>query len=73
MARLSRFEDYRFVGNRDTQVVYDLDDADAEVTEQLEDAARRNRVTVFSPDALAEARNRGYRPSSGGAAPIDTD
>jgi hypothetical protein len=59
--RLDRFKDYRFVGDRDTQIVYDLDDEQIGLSE-LEDSARRNRIIVFSPDALSEARNRGYRP-----------
>ena len=66
MGRLSRFESYRFVGVRDTMTVYDCDD-DAEFAE-LEDMVEElslvegNGLQSFSPDTLAEAANRNFRP-----------
>jgi len=66
VGRLRRFEDHRFIGVRDTMVVYDCDDDDqlAEVSartveDQLVD---RNLIQTFGPDGLAEARNRGFTP-----------
>jgi hypothetical protein len=61
MARLRRFENNRYVGDRAHQLVYDLEVADSQQVEMLEAAALENRLTVFGPDSLAEARNRGYR------------
>lgn len=66
MSRLSRFEDFRFVGTRDTMRVYDQDDADqaseleARVSEG--DLVARLLLQSFAPDSLDEARNRGFKP-----------
>lgn len=69
MARIHRFEDYRFVGTRDDMVVYDTDDRDeaAALEERVSDEELfdRNLVQTFGPDDLAEARNRGFVPISG--------
>ena len=67
MGRLARFDDHRFVGTRDDMHVYDCDD-DADFTELMERVAtaelfRRNLLQTFGPDSLAEARNRGFRPT----------
>jgi hypothetical protein len=58
MDRPSRFEHARFVGDKRTQLVYDLDDwTDVAVVKEFVDAG----VGIqFGPDTLAEARNRGY-------------
>lgn len=65
MSRLARFEDYRFIGLRDTMRVYDCDDP-----EQFEAVSGRvageglisaDQVQTFAPDELDEARNRGFR------------
>lgn len=64
MGRLRRFSEFRFVGLRDTMVVYDCDDAgqfetlDTRIT--AEHLVERNLVSSFGPDTLAEARNRGF-------------
>jgi hypothetical protein len=69
MARLRRFEEHRFVGIRDTMVVYDCDDAGqfAEISARVEteDLLDRNLLAAFGPDTLAEARQRGFRAASG--------
>lgn len=66
MSRLSRFEEYRFVGTRDTMRVYDSDDADqfAALEERVaeDDLVDRKLMQAFAPDTLAEARNRGFKP-----------
>jgi hypothetical protein len=58
MQRPSRFEHARFVGDKRTQLVYDLDTwTDAGVIDEIVAAG----VGIqFGPDTLAEARNRGY-------------
>ena len=64
MGRPTRFEHNRYVGDKRTQVVYDLDlaDADPEVAAAIEELLAAERFAAFGPDTLAEARNRGYRP-----------
>jgi hypothetical protein len=58
MDRPSRFEHARFLGDKRTQLVYDVDDwHDDDVVHEFVDAG----VGIqFGPDTLAEARNRGY-------------
>ena len=60
MARPSRFEEHRFLGDKRTQVVHDLDGL-AEAC-NLEELLAAERFAAFGPDTLPEARNRGYRP-----------
>lgn len=58
MDRPSRFEHARFVGDKRTQLVYDLDTwTDEAVVKEFVDAGVGIK---FGPDTLAEARNRGY-------------
>lgn len=68
MARLRRFEDYRFVGTRDTMLVYDTDDpeqlAQLEARVEADDLFNRILLQSFAPDTLAEARNRSFRPAA---------
>jgi hypothetical protein len=65
MERPTRFEHARFLGDKRTQLVYDLDEwNDAEVIDEI---VGENVGLQFGPDTLAEARNRGYtlaRPGS---------
>jgi hypothetical protein len=67
MGRLRRFEGHRFVGTRDDMVVHDcdVDDQSTALTERTEseDLLKRNLLQTFSPDTLAEARNRGFHVS----------
>ena len=66
MGRLRRFEEHRFLGLRDEMRVYDCDDeAQFQALRgrvEAEDLIGRALVASFSPDTLAEARNRGFRP-----------
>ena len=66
MARPTRFEHNRYVGDKRKQVVYDLDLAatDPEVAAAIDELLASERFAAFGPDTLAEARNRGYRPHS---------
>ncbi len=63
MERPTRFEHHRWLGDKRTQVVYDLDTyTDTAVIAELMAAGT---YTSFGPDSLAEARNRGYRMARG--------
>ncbi len=62
MSRPARFEDFRFLGDKRKQVVYDLDRDDAETQSRVAELIASERFAAFGPDTLAEARNRGYRP-----------
>ncbi|HNJ98105.1 MAG TPA: hypothetical protein PLV13_08275 [Ilumatobacteraceae bacterium] len=58
MERPTRFEHNRFLGDKRTQLVYDLDNwTDAAVIDEIMAA---ETGLCFGPDTLAEARNRGY-------------
>lgn len=59
MERPTRFEHFRFLGDKRTQVVYDLDEV--EDTSVIDELAAGAHAQTFGPDTLAEARNRGYR------------
>lgn len=65
MPRLRRFERTRFVGARDTMIVYDCDDLEqfALLGRRVEsdDLVGRKLIQTYGPDTLAEARNRGFR------------
>ena len=64
MSRPSKFEEFRYLGDKRTQVVYDLDltDTDPDVAARVEELMASEQFAAFSPDTIAEARNRGYRP-----------
>ena len=58
MNRPGQFEQSRFVGDKRTQLVYDLDEwEDVATIDEFVDAGVG---IAFAPDTLAEARNRGY-------------
>ena len=65
MSRLRRFPDNRFIGRRDTMVVFDCDDL--EQFEELSQAVidlgleLRNDLQAFAPDTLIESSNRGFQ------------
>ncbi len=67
MGRLTRFDEHRFVGTRDDMRVHDCDSDNelAALEERVgnDDLLKRNLLQTFAPDTLAEARNRGFRPS----------
>jgi len=62
MERPSRFEDFRFLGDKRSQVVYDLDATDDATEARVAELLESEQFAAFAPDTLAEARNRGYRP-----------
>jgi len=53
-----KFEKSRFIGDKRTQLVYDLDDWDDGDT--INELVGAGVGASFGPDTLAEARNRGY-------------
>jgi len=64
MARPLQFEHYRYLGDKATQVVYDLDlyGVDPAVTAAVDRVLASEQFIAISPQTLAEARNRGYHP-----------
>jgi hypothetical protein len=56
--RPTRFEDHRWVGDKRTQVVHDLDACTA--PDVIAELMAAETYLAFGPDTLAEARNRGY-------------
>jgi hypothetical protein len=75
MARPVHFEHFRFLGDKRTQVVYDLDlyGVDPVVTAAVDGLLASEHFIAISPQTLAEARNRGYRPHRSVRAPGDSD
>lgn len=63
MDRPAAFADFRYLGDKRTQVVYDVDEATDE--DMVDEIVESGNGLVFSPDTLAEARNRGYRLRTG--------
>ena len=64
MDRPRGFAENRYLGDKRTQVVYDLDD-DATPQEAIDDIVAAESYLAFGPDTLAEARNRGYKLHKG--------
>lgn len=63
MSRPIRFEEFQYVGDKRSQIVYDLDlpSLDQEIIDEL---MASERFICFGLDTLNEARNRGYKPHS---------
>jgi hypothetical protein len=62
MSRPTKFEDHRYVGDKRSLVVYDLDSDDPESVAAVADLMVSEQFLAFGPDTLEEARNRGFRP-----------
>ncbi|MCD9623423.1 hypothetical protein [Rhabdothermincola salaria] len=63
MERPGKYAEHRWVGDKRTQVVYDVDNlTEPEIIAELMAA---ETFIGFGPDTLAEARNRGYKPYKG--------
>ena len=73
MSRPTRFEEFRYLGDKRRQVVYDLDTDDAAAQSAITELVASERFASFSPDTLAEARNRGYRPHASARPAVDGD
>ena len=63
MDRPKAYAEHRFIGDKRTQVVYDLDAENAQ--EIIDELVASEKVATFGPDTLPEARNRGYRLAKG--------
>lgn len=62
MSRPTKFEEFRYVGDKRTQRVYDLDDPELDA-DTVEELMASEQFVCFGPDTPVEARNRGYRPA----------
>ncbi len=61
MQRPGKFEHNQYVGDKRTQVVYDVDALTDDQAHLIEELMGAETFISFGPDTLAEARNRGYR------------
>ena len=60
MSRPTRFEHYRWLGDKRVQIVHDLDNPTEAC--HIDELMKSEQFTAFGPDTLPEARNRNYRP-----------
>jgi len=58
MERPSKFEHTRFLGDKRTQLVYDVDNWEDPAI--IDEIVAAETGLCFGPDTLVEARNRGY-------------
>ncbi|MGH9282539.1 MAG: hypothetical protein ACRD0S_06330, partial [Acidimicrobiales bacterium] len=58
--RPARFRHHRWLGDKRSMVVHDLDAARPACA--VDELAGSGQAASFGPDSLPEARNRGYRP-----------
>lgn len=61
MERPTKFEHFRYLGDKRTQVVYDVDAIEPGDEGVIEELLESEQYLSFGPDTLPEARNRGYR------------
>ncbi len=61
MERPVKFEHQRFVGDKRSQVVYDIDAIDPDDEHLIDELMAAETYLCFGPDTEAEARNRCYR------------
>ena len=59
MDRPKQYAEARYLGDKRTQVAYDLDSAEDEAI--VSELVESEQVATFAPDTAAEVRNRGYR------------
>jgi hypothetical protein len=60
VSRPTRFEHNRYLGDKRSRLVHDLDQA-ADACD-IPGLMASERFAAFGPDSPGEARNRGYRP-----------
>jgi hypothetical protein len=70
MQRPTKFEHHRWVGDKRSQVVYDVDNIDDPSI--IEELVAAETYLGFGPDELSEARNRGYKPYKGNGSGVET-
>ena len=61
MDRPTKFEHTQFLGDKRTQVVYDVDALGQEDAHLIAELMVAETYLCFGPDTLPEARNRGYK------------
>jgi hypothetical protein len=61
MQRPVRFEHHRYLGDKRTQTVYDVDALPESESQRIAELLAAETFLCFGPDSLAEARNRGYQ------------
>lgn len=66
--RLVRAEEFRWLGDKRTFIVYDQDNCDPEI---LASIAEAESWQTFGPDTVVEARNRGFRVTEATPPPED--
>jgi hypothetical protein len=59
VTRPGKFEEFRFLGDKRSQVVYDLDGPGLDHA-AIDELMVSEQFAAFGPDTLTEARNRGY-------------
>jgi hypothetical protein len=69
MQRPTKFEHHRWVGDKRSQVVYDVDNIDDPSI--IEELMAAESYLGFGPDELKEARNRGYKPYKGNGSGVE--
>lgn len=62
MSRPTKFEEFRYVGDKRTQRYHDLDDPETD-PDVIDELMASEQFICFGPDQPSEARNRGYRPA----------
>ena len=60
MSRPTRFEHFRWLGDKRTTRVHDLDNITDDCN--LDDLMASEKFASFGPDSLLEAKNRCYKP-----------
>lgn len=65
MERPVKFEHTRYLGDKRTQLVYDLDEWSEPAV--IDEIVNEGVGICFGPDTLAEARNRGYTLAAPGS------
>jgi hypothetical protein len=71
MQRPGKFEHSRWLGDKRTMVVYDLDNLPDDEQARIDDLLAAETYLCFGPDTLAEARNRGYKPYRGNGSGVE--
>ena len=60
MSRPVRFEHYRYVGDKRSLIVHDLDNSTDSCA--IDELMQSEQYLAIAPESIAEARNRGYKP-----------
>jgi hypothetical protein len=59
---MARRNSYRYLGNKNTKEVHDLDNEDTRLDGcQIDEIIRAGHAVWFTPDTLGEAHRDGYR------------